>query len=99
MPDHFFYLTPASRLRITRFMVGSKVKDMERELIIHTLHATHGNRSVAARLLGLSVRTMRNKITEYSAEGVEIRAPEKGSSHGAKFRDALIEKRDRASSP
>lgn len=81
MLDRLFPSTPSSRRRIARLLVGSTVKDMERELVIQTLDTTHGNRSVAARLLGFSVRTMRNKINGYAAEGVEITAAETGVRH------------------
>jgi hypothetical protein len=43
-----------------------------RDLVLETLTHTHGNRTVSARLLGVSVRTLRNKISEYSAEGLDI---------------------------
>ena len=45
---------------------------VERDLVLETLAHTHGNRTVSARLLGVSVRTLRNKIAEYSAEGHDI---------------------------
>jgi hypothetical protein len=41
-------------------------------LIIETLAHTHGNRTLTAQLLGVSVRSLRNKISEYSAEGFYI---------------------------
>jgi two-component system response regulator FlrC len=48
------------------------LRDVERDLILETLTHTHGNRTEAARLLGVSVRTLRNKIVEYAAEGVYV---------------------------
>jgi DNA-binding NtrC family response regulator len=42
------------------------LKDMERELIIETLKKTSNNRTRAAELLGVSVRTIRNKLKEYN---------------------------------
>ena len=62
----------ASRRRLARWLVGSPIRDVERDLVLETLANTRGNRTVSARLLGLSVRTLRNKITEYSAEGLEV---------------------------
>jgi len=62
----------ASRRRLARWLVGSPIRDVERDLVLETLANTRGNRTVSARLLGLSVRTLRNKITEYSAEGVDV---------------------------
>ena len=44
---------------------GMKLHDMERELLTRTLTATGGNRSHAAVMLGISLRTVRNKIREY----------------------------------
>jgi DNA-binding NtrC family response regulator len=65
-------ISSASRRRLARWLVGSHVKDIERDLVLETLCNTRGNRTVSARLLGLSVRTLRNKITEYSADGFDI---------------------------
>ena len=43
-------------------------------LVVQTLARCDGNRTHAARLLGLSVRTLRNKIRVYTAEGIEVPA-------------------------
>ncbi|UPK40605.1 helix-turn-helix domain-containing protein [Bradyrhizobium sp. 186] len=51
------------------------MKDIERDLVLETLAKTGGNRTASARLLGFSIRTLRNKITEYSADGVDVRHP------------------------
>jgi len=48
------------------------VSDFKRRLIEATLVRAHGNRTHAARVLGLSVRTMRNKIRQYATDGVDI---------------------------
>ncbi|MDA8172585.1 MAG: sigma-54 dependent transcriptional regulator [Nitrospiraceae bacterium] len=45
--------------------VAGKIKDMERDLIIETLKGVDGNRTRAAKILGVSVRTIRNKLKEY----------------------------------
>jgi DNA-binding NtrC family response regulator len=57
--------------------VGSlaRTKDIERDLVLETLAKTDGNRTASARLLGFSIRTLRNKITEYSADGVDVPPP------------------------
>ncbi len=41
------------------------IKDMEMDLIVKTLETTDGNKTKAARLLGVSVRTIRNKLNGY----------------------------------
>jgi DNA-binding NtrC family response regulator len=62
----------ASRRRLARWLVGWPLRDVERDLVLETLANTRGNRTASARLLGVSVRTLRNKITEYSAGGLEV---------------------------
>ncbi len=60
---------------IVPLLIGSTVGEVERELVLQTLIRCHGNRTRAARLLGFSVRTLRNKIRLYSADGIEVPAP------------------------
>jgi len=48
---------------------GTRLRDAERELILATLRATDGNRTRASEMLGISVRTMRNKLREYREAG------------------------------
>jgi len=61
-------ISSSSRRRLARWLVGSPIRVVERDLILETLAHTHGNRTVSARLLGVSIRTLRNRIAEYSAE-------------------------------
>ncbi len=42
-----------------------KIRDMEKQLIMDTLKGVEGNRTMAAKILGVSVRTIRNKLKEY----------------------------------
>ncbi len=65
-------ISGSSRRRLARWLVGLPLCVVERDLVLETLAHTHGNRTVSARLLGVSVRTLRNKISEYSAEGLDI---------------------------
>jgi len=44
---------------------AGSLKEMEKRMILHTLDQTNGNRSHAADILGISVRTLRNKLNEY----------------------------------
>ena len=46
--------------------------EMERLMIAKGLEQTQGNRTQAAELLGISVRTLRNKLNEYRTQGLEI---------------------------
>lgn len=52
--------------------VGRTVADVERDLIIDTLTHCLGNRTHAANILGISIRTLRNKLKLYSESGVSI---------------------------
>ncbi len=48
------------------YKLGStSLKEMEEKMIFHTLDKTEGNRTHAAKILGISVRTLRNKLNEY----------------------------------
>jgi DNA-binding NtrC family response regulator len=46
------------------------VREMERALIMETLQATNGNRTQAAKILGISLRTLRNKLREYRSSAI-----------------------------
>ncbi len=60
---------------VTRSFVGRTVADMERDLIIETLSHCLGNRTHAANILGISIRTLRNKLKEYTDAGVAVPPP------------------------
>jgi DNA-binding NtrC family response regulator len=64
-------LSPA-RDEIVPLLIGSTLGEIERELVLHTLVRCNGNRTHAARMLGLSIRTLRNKIRLYAAWGIEV---------------------------
>ncbi|MGQ0527397.1 MAG: sigma-54-dependent transcriptional regulator [Alphaproteobacteria bacterium] len=55
-------------------MIGRSVADVERDLIINTLEHCLGNRTHAANILGISIRTLRNKLNQYREEGVAVAA-------------------------
>jgi DNA-binding NtrC family response regulator len=61
-------------------MVGRTVADVERDLIIDTLKHTLGNRTHAARILGISIRTLRNKLNAYVQDGVSVPPPGAGEA-------------------
>jgi two-component system, response regulator FlrC len=58
--------------QVTRALVGRTVADVERDLILETLKHCLGNRTHAANILGISIRTLRNKINEYADNGLSI---------------------------
>lgn len=68
---------------VNREMVGRTVADVERDLIIQTLGHCLGNRTHAANILGISIRTLRNKLKIYSDEGVSVPMPGGGEARVA----------------
>ena len=56
-------------------LVGRTVADVEKDLILDTLQHCLGNRTHAANILGISIRTLRNKLKLYSQEGVAVPMP------------------------
>jgi len=52
--------------------VGMSMKEAEKRFIFKTLNETKGNRTHAAKTLGISIRTLRNKLNEYRAEGEDF---------------------------
>jgi DNA-binding NtrC family response regulator len=68
---------------ISRTMVGRTVADVERDLILDTLDHVLGNRTHAANILGISIRTLRNKLNQYSDEGIPVPGPGEQRHHAA----------------
>jgi DNA-binding NtrC family response regulator len=65
---------PASEIPSTEALQirsGLTVQEMEKALILETLRSTSNNRTQAAKLLGISIRTLRNKLHEYRVEAPE----------------------------
>jgi DNA-binding NtrC family response regulator len=56
-------------------LVGRTVADVERDLILETLNHCLGNRTHAANVLGISIRTLRNKLQQYRQEGLSVPLP------------------------
>jgi DNA-binding NtrC family response regulator len=56
-------------------LVGRRVEDVERQLIIETLSHTLGNRTHAATILGISIRALRNKLRDYAHAGIAVPPP------------------------
>jgi two-component system response regulator FlrC len=62
-------------------LVGRTVADVERDLILDTLQHCLGNRTHAANILGISIRTLRNKLQQYRQDGASV--PPAGESERA----------------
>jgi two-component system response regulator FlrC len=56
---------PEARVPELSSIPTGSLKEMEKRMIFHTLDQTNGNRTHAADILGISVRTLRNKLNEY----------------------------------
>ena len=57
-----------------RRLLGRTVAQVEQELILQTLDHCLGNRTHAANILGISIRTLRNKLKQYTEDGVPVPA-------------------------
>ncbi len=66
-------LMPApSPVATTAPLACRPLAEIEREAILRTLERTHGNRTRAAELLGISIRTLRDKLRRYAREGIPV---------------------------
>ena len=63
-----------------RDLVGKTVAEVEQDLILNTLSHCLGNRTHAANILGISIRTLRNKLKQYSDEGLRVPPPPTGQA-------------------
>jgi len=63
-----------SKEDIVELLVGRTVAEVEQELVLRTLRHCQGNRARAARMLGISTRTLRNKLARL--EEAEAQRPE-----------------------
>jgi DNA-binding NtrC family response regulator len=59
-------------------LVGRTVADVERDLILETLNHCLGNRTHAANILGISIRTLRNKLKLYGGQNIAVPLPRDG---------------------
>ena len=69
--------------QVSRGLVGRTVAEVERDLILETLKHCLGNRTHAANVLGISIRTLRNKLNEYAADGLPVPPPGGGEPRAA----------------
>jgi DNA-binding protein Fis len=62
-------------IEVVRKLVGHNIAEVECGLICETLAWRGGNRTHAANVLGISVRTLRNKIHSYKRLGISLSEP------------------------
>ncbi len=74
LPADFGQAAAPSGLSGVKFPVGTTVEQAEKELIFQTLAATSNNKTRAAELLGISLKTLHNKLKEYEAENPKSHA-------------------------
>ncbi len=71
-PAHFALTSSALRINSAEALVsapfGTTVAQMEKDLILKTLERCGQNRANAAKVLGISVRTLRNKLNDYRVD-------------------------------
>jgi DNA-binding NtrC family response regulator len=73
LPPNFGAAMPAAVAAVddqstVRLGVGTTVEEAERQLIMKTLDATHNNKTRAAEILGISLKTLHNKLKEYAGQ-------------------------------
>jgi len=66
--------TPAGDTEAVRFQIGTTVEEAEKGLILRTLEHTRNNKTRAAEILGISLKTLHNKLKEYGAQELGIGA-------------------------
>ncbi len=67
--DLFLDLDESANTDKVELKAGFSLREMEKEMIRITLEETAGNRTRAAEMLGISLRTLRNKLSEYRGQG------------------------------
>ncbi len=75
LPDGKPIAKAADQDAASETMVGRTVAQVEQDLILQTLDHCLGNRTHAANILGISIRTLRNKLKQYTEDGVAVPAP------------------------
>jgi len=77
-PDPVVAQAAAAAAKVTGALsplVGKTVAEVERDLILDTLSHYLGNRTHAANILGISIRTLRNKLKQYAEDGIAVPPP------------------------
>jgi hypothetical protein len=74
LPIRLLELSVRDRARI-RLLVGHTLARIEREFILQTLRSTQGNRTYAANFLGISIRSLRDRLHNYRDRGESVPEP------------------------
>jgi len=85
LPPGFGSPTPhiISDANAIKIGVGTTVEEAERQLIVKTLESTHNNKTRAAEILGISLKTLHNKLKEYSQNGKESHTQAEAANRSA----------------
>jgi DNA-binding NtrC family response regulator len=80
LPEHLMFEEEQSPTSFKKPSSDSQktVWEAERELILETLEKSGGNRTQTAKILGISIRTLRNKLRDYRETGTLIQSAELG---------------------
>ena len=79
----------ADQIEAVRHLIGRTIAEVQCELIIETLADHHGSRTEAAKVLGISIRTLRNKIHEYDERGKIVPKPATQGVQNQPFKQAV----------
>ena len=85
LPEHLILGEPervAPAVKPSTIKPGTTVREMEKQLIVQTLKEVDENRTRAAELLGISIRTLRNKLREYKQENAGVARASESASTG-----------------
>jgi len=64
--------TPAAQTDLVQFSIGTTVEEAEKGLILRTLEHTKNNKTRAAEILGISLKTLHNKLKEYGSKEASV---------------------------
>lgn len=84
------FVNPSTPEENAASLVGRTVSEVEQELILGTLNHCLGNRTQAANILGISIRTLRNKLKIYTEEGIHIPATQEHAARAANYKQQGI---------
>ena len=90
LKEGIFISTTRSKMRCSAMadVYTRPLAEVERAYILQVLHDCYGNRTRAAKLLGISIRGLRIKLSDFAKEGFSVPAPRRsGGGHRAPGQD------------